>query len=122
MSPMIEFMPLVHLAMALCHAAIWLMVAGLGLWRVRLAFPASALLISAGLLGAGATVLAPAIPALTFFFASPASTDAALGAAMGAAVLNGLASSLAWLILLTALWRLLRDLRPSDPPPATETP
>ena len=112
-----ELYGVVALAMGLGYALLWLCLAGLGLWRIRVAMVPSALLIASGLLGATLQFLSPAVHMAVTARASMASVDTVMLTTLVTSSLLALLGTLPWILLLVALWRLLLGLpRPPEEP------
>ena len=112
-----ELYGVVALAMGLGYALLWLCLAGLGLWRIRVAMVPSALLIASGLLGATLQFLSPAVHMAVTARASMASVDTVMLTTLVTSSLLALLGTLPWILLLVALWRLLLGLpRPPEAP------
>jgi len=99
---------------SIAYAALWLGIAGLGLWRVRVAFVPSAMLIAAGMFGATAQFLWPLARVASYVVASGGSSDTAMYATLIVSSVLSILGTLPWIVLLLAIWRLLLAL-PAPP-------
>ena len=95
-----------------CGASLlWLVVAGLGVWRLRVARKAGLLLILAGTIGFLVRLSSPIMSTVVALsFGSVQSLDTLLIASTAVSVLAAALDGLAHILLIAALWALLRPL------------